>query len=95
MINKPEKNDLILEFEIQEQMETCFKTILEKNTTEDLDIENKNLSINSQEIEYSKTDLSYHRFQTLIFDEKNRYIGYLALIVSNNNERIDEYFVIE
>jgi hypothetical protein len=95
MRNKPKKNDLILEFEIQEQMETSFKTILEKNTAEDLDIENKNVSINSQKIEYSKMDLGYHRFQTLIFDEKNKHIGYYALIVSNNNEIIDEYFVIE
>jgi hypothetical protein len=95
MRNKHKESDLILEFQIQEQMENSFKTILEKNTAGDLDIENKNVSINSQKIEYSKTDLSYHRFQTNILDDKNRNIGYFVLIVSNNNETIDEYFVIE
>jgi hypothetical protein len=90
-----EKNDLIFGFRIQKQIETAFKTILEKNTVEELDIENKNVSIDSQKIEYSQTDFDNHRFQTQIFDEKNRHIGYFAIIVSNSNERIDEYFVIK
>ncbi len=87
--------DLIQKFGIREQIDNCFKTILENNTTEDLDIENKNLSINSRKIEYSKTELSFHKFQTQIFNDKNKAIGYIALIISDSGERIDDHFVIE
>ena len=89
------KDDLIQKFAIKEQIDTSFRTILKENTAEDLDIENKNVSINSQNIEYSKTEFGFHSFQTQILDEKNNSIGYIAIIVTNTNERIDEYFVIE
>ncbi len=93
MSNETEKNNLMLEFGIQEQIATAFKNILELNTTQDLDIENKDLSIDSQNIEYSKPSVGCHRFQTQILDNKNRNIGYYALVVSDTNEIIDEFFV--
>ncbi len=95
MKHEMEKDDLIQKFGIKEQIDTSFRAILKENTAEDLDIENKNLSINSRNIEYSKTELGFHIFNTQILDEKNKAIGYIALIVTNTNERIDEYFVIE
>lgn len=89
------KDDFIHKFGIKDQLDISFRTILKENTAADLDIENKNVSINFRCIEYSKTDLGFHRFQTQILDEKNKAIGYLAICVTDTNERIDEYFVIE
>lgn len=71
MKHEMQKNDLIQKFRIKEQINTSFGTILKENTAEDLDIENKNVSINSRNIEYSKTESGFHRFQTQILDEKN------------------------
>lgn len=90
-----EKDDLIQQFGIKEQIDTSFRTILKENTAEDLDIENKSVSINSRNIEYSITEIGFHSFQTQILDEKNKAIGYIALIVTKTNERMDEYVVIE
>lgn len=52
MKHEMQKNDLIQKFRIKEQINTSFGTILKENTAEDLDIENKNVSINSRNIEY-------------------------------------------
>jgi hypothetical protein len=89
-----EINQLIIEFEIREEMESSFKAILENHTSEDLDIENKNISIESEKIEYTITEFGYHKFKVQILDERNIEIGYFALVISKSNERIDEFFVI-
>lgn len=95
MKHEMKKDDLIQKFGIKEQIDTSFRTILKENTAEDLNVENKNVLIIAKNIEYSKTEFGFHRFQTQIIDEKNNAIGYIAIIVTNTNERIDEYFVIE
>lgn len=86
--------NLIIKFGIQEEIEKSFKNILENHTCEELNIENKNISINSKNIEHSKTDFGYNKYQTPIFNDTNIQIGNFALVVTNENERIDEYFVI-
>ena len=68
--------------------------ILEIHTCDELDIENKNISINTKNIEHSKTEFGYNKFQTSIINEQKKEIGYIALVVTNENERIDEYFLI-
>lgn len=89
-----EINQLIIEFEIREEMESSFKAILQNHTCEDLDIENKKISITLEKIEYAVTELGFHKFQVQIQDERNVEIGCFALVLSKNNERIDELFVI-
>ena len=85
---------LIEEFEIQEKIEKSFMKILEFHTCDELDIENKNISINTKNIEHSKTEFGYNKFQTSIINEQKKEIGYFALVVTNENEKIDEYFLI-
>ena len=85
---------LIEEFEIQEKIEKSFMKILEIHTCDELDIENKNISINTKNIEHSKTESGYNKFQTSIINEQKKEIGYFALVVTNENEKIDEYFLI-
>ena len=85
---------LIEVFEIQEKIEKSFMKILEIHTCDELDIENKNISINTKNIEHSKTEFGYNKFQTSIINEQKKEIGYFALVVTNENERIDEYFLI-
>jgi len=87
-------NDLITQFEIQNELKNAFQKILLKNNAEDLDIENKDISINSENIEYSETEFGFHRFQTPILKHGKVIIGYFVLVVTNENERMDEYFVI-
>lgn len=94
MKTQSEINQLMLEFEIREEMENSFKAILENHTSEDLDIENKNISIASEKIEYGITEFGYHKFQAQILDERKIEIGHFAFVISKNNERIDEFFVI-
>ena len=55
---------LIEKFEIKEKIEKSFLKILEIHTCDDLDIENKNISINIKNIEHFKTELGYNKFQT-------------------------------
>lgn len=95
MNNQTEICELIIKLEIPGKMESSFNKILLINTAIELDLENKNVSINSNNIEYSKTEFNYHRFQTPILNQENNRIGYFALIITNENERIDEYFVID
>ena len=85
---------LIEKFEIQEKIEKSFLKILEIHTCVDLDIENKNISINIKNIEHFKTEFGYNKFQTPILNNLKNEIGYFALVVTNENETIDEYFVI-
>jgi hypothetical protein len=89
------KDKLIVEFNVVKVMEITFGKILENNTVEELDIENKSVSINIQNIEYDKTKSNFHRFQVPILNDYNVQIGFFALIISNENEIIDELFVIE
>jgi hypothetical protein len=94
MKTQSEINQLMLEFDILEEMENSFKAILENHTSEDLDIENKNISIASEKIGYAITEFGYHKFQAKILCERKIEIGCFALVISKSNERIDEFFVI-
>ena len=94
MRTKPQIDKLMVKFGIQEKMNNLFKYILANHTCEDLDIENKNISINSKNLKYSKTEFDYHKFQAPILNDNKTQIGYFALVVTNDSEIIDEYFVI-
>ena len=85
---------LIEKFEIKEKIEKSFLKILEIHTCDDLDIENKNISINIKNIEHFKTELGYNKFQTPLLNNLKNEIGYFALVITDENETIDEYFVI-
>lgn len=87
-------NELIIRFDIRTEMENSFQKILATNSAEELDVENRNISINSKNIAYSITESNFHRFQTPILDDDQVAIGYFALVVTNENEQIDECFVI-
>lgn len=86
---------LIDEFNIPRRMKIAIERILRQNSLQDLDIESKGVFINTQEIEYSLTDSQLHKFKTSIKDEKEMSIGYFALIISQEGNRIDELFVIK
>lgn len=94
MTENSQAKKLISNLEIQEKIENSFKKILEDHTCEELDIENKNISINAKNIEHSKTEFGYNKFQTPIINDINIQIGIFALVVTDENERTDEYFVI-
>lgn len=63
---------LIEEFEIQKKIEKSFMKILEIHTCDELDIENKNISINTKNIDHSKTEFGYNKFQTSIINEQKK-----------------------
>ena len=63
------------------------------NSCGDLNINNKEISINTDNINYNKTTLNFHLFKTPIL-EKNNEIGYYALEYDSKFQLIDNYFVI-
>ncbi len=70
-----------------------FNTLLDKNIPEDLDIPDKNISIDIQNL----TSASQHEETVFLKSPINRYtneIGYYGLVFTLNGEIIDEYFVI-
>ena len=60
-------------------------TLLEK----ELDITEKNICIDLENIEYKKTEFNFHFFQSSILKNHNK-IGYYALIYDDNMNLTDE-----
>ncbi|RRJ89352.1 hypothetical protein EG240_11990 [Paenimyroides tangerinum] len=89
-----ESNAFVIKNKIYFQIEKSFLDILEMNAIEELDILDKNISINPQNIEYSLTELNYHQFKTPVFNDLLIEIGSFTLVYSDENELIDEFFVI-
>lgn len=89
-----ELNILISKFNALELIQNSFKNILTNNTCVELDIDSKNISIDLQGITYTRAELDYHKFQTTIVNNQNKTIGYYAIVITNCNEMIDDYFVI-
>ncbi len=93
---KPEKmeiNEFINKHKIQEKILNSFSHLVNSNKIEDLNIENKEVSINIKKIDYKKTELNQHSFQTSILKNKKE-IGYYAVIFTNEGNEIDDFFVI-
>ncbi|MEH3111885.1 hypothetical protein [Pedobacter terrae] len=70
-----------------------FKSLLNQNTCEDLDIGNKNILIETENLDFELLDEDAITFKSQIDKDGNK-IGYYRLVFSLNGELIDESFVI-
>ncbi|GEM_PF-1389076 len=87
-------NDFIVKQNIKRELEKHFSHILKANSAEDLDIKDKDIFIDSQQIKYNKTHFNFHSFETPIFDNNNKSLGLFALVLDHNAQFIDEFFII-
>lgn len=59
-------NQFIRIQKIEDEMQKSFEYLLNGNTSNELDINSKNISINPKKIIYKLTELNFHSFQTSI-----------------------------
>jgi len=86
--------EFIKNHNLKNELLNSFKDLLEKNSLGDLDIEDKNISINENIIKYKLLETGFHSFQTPIL--KNGFeIGYYSLDYDDNGEIIDNFFIIK
>ncbi len=70
-----------------------FSSLLDQNTNEDLDITDKNVSIDVENLAFELLD-SYHiAFKSQIDQDGNK-IGYYRLVFALDGTLIDDFFVI-
>ena len=86
-------NEFIENHNIKNELKSNFERLLKKNSEKELDIADKNITIDSENIEYKKTEFNFHFFQSSILKNQNKK-GYYALIYDDNVNLIDELFVI-
>lgn len=82
----------IKKYNIENELKKSFSNLLIMNDCEDLNIKDKNIEIDKNNIQYVKTTLGFHLFKTSIL-KNNEKIGYYALEYDENFEIIDDYFI--
>jgi len=96
-LNKPAlidtMNGFIKNFHIANTFISAFNALLDKNTPEDLDIPDKNISIDIQNLVLVSQTADTISFKSLIYWGSDE-IGYYQLVFTLNGQIIDEYFVI-
>ncbi len=86
-------NDFIRKHNVKGELEKYFNSVLKANSAEDLDIKDKKIFIDAQQIKYKKTDFNYHSFETSIMNNRD-IIGLFALVLDDEAQFIDEFFII-
>lgn len=85
--------DFIENYSISDTFIKFFSSFLDQNTNEDLDITDKNVSIDIENLEFELLD-SYHiAFKSQIDQDGNK-IGYYRLVFALDGTLIDDFFVI-
>lgn len=85
--------NFIKKYNIENELKKSFSNLLIMNDCEDLNIKDKNIEIDENNIQYVKTTLGFHLFKTAILKNNDK-IGYYALEYDENFEIIDDYFII-
>ena len=78
---------------VEELFSNSFKSILQNNTCEELDIKNKNISIDFNNVEYVFRNLTLRSCKSKIYDTNNA-IGYYSVVLNEFGEIDDDFFVI-
>lgn len=93
MTNIHKINEFIENNNIKNELTSNFERLLKNTSKKELDITEKNICIDLENIEYKKTEFNFHFFQSSILKNHNK-IGYYALIYDDNMNLTDELFVI-
>ena len=78
---------------VKEILSNSFKSIIENNTCEDLDIDNKNISIDLDNIEYDSKKNPLITFKCKIINQ-DKTIGFYSIVFEQTGKIIDDFFVI-
>lgn len=78
---------------VKEILSNSFKSIIENNSCEDLDVSYKNISIDLNNIEYDSKKNPLITFKCKILNEE-KIIGYYSIVFERNRNIIDDFFVI-
>ncbi|WP_431293961.1 hypothetical protein [Pedobacter sp. P26] len=87
------QKDFIAIHDVHQKFIKSFSSLLEQNTCADLDISNKNISIETENIDFELLDGDAIAFKSQI-DQDGKKIGYYRLVFTVNGELIDDFFVI-
>jgi hypothetical protein len=78
---------------VKEILSNSFKSIIENNTYKDLDVSNKNVSINLDYIKYDSKKNPFITFRCEIINQEKT-IGFYSVVFEKNGKIIDDFFVI-
>ena len=78
---------------VEELFLNSFKSIIENNTCEELNILNKNISLDFNNIEYVFRDLALISCKSEIYYDNN-VIGYYSVFFNKLGQTDDDFFVI-
>ncbi len=92
-LQEEEINQFIRIQKIEDEIQKSFESLLDDNTSDELNINSKNISINPKKIIYKLTELNFHSFQTSINNGEIE-IGYYALLYNDDGKRTDDFFII-
>lgn len=85
--------DFTAKHDIHQKFIKSFKSLLDQNTCEDLNISKKNISIETEKLDSELLDGNAIAFKSQIDQDGNK-IGYYRLVFSLNGALIDDFFVI-
>lgn len=92
-MNKPQINDFIKTYHIQSVFTNAFAFLLNQHTCEQLDITDKNLSIDVEHFEQELPNANTVALKSTVYQNNNK-IGYYKLIFTYDGNLMDEFFVI-
>lgn len=85
--------DFITIHDVHQKFIKSFSSLLDQNTCADLDISNKNISIETENLDFELLDRDTIAFKSQIDQDGNK-IGYYKLAFTMNGALIDDFFVI-
>jgi hypothetical protein len=85
--------DFITIHDVHQKFIKSFSSILDQNTCADLNISHKNISIETENLDFELLDGDAIAFKSQIDQDGNK-IGYYKLVFALNGTLIDEFFVI-
>jgi|GEM_PF-2033514 len=93
IMNDPQIKNFIENYNVSGTFIKSFSSLLDQNTCADLDISNKNISIEIEKLDFELLDGDAIAFKSQIDQDGNK-IGYYRLVFALNGALIDEFFVI-
>ncbi|KFC23836.1 hypothetical protein [Epilithonimonas lactis] len=87
-------NEFIENHNLKNELLNSFNYLLEKNSSGDLDIEDKNISINENVIKYKLLETGFHSFQSPIL-KNGLEIGHYSLNYDDKGVIKDDFFIIK
>lgn len=78
---------------VEELFSDSFKSIIENNTCKELDIKNKNISLDLNNVEYVFKNTTLISCKSKIYDDQSE-IGYYSVVLNDFGKIGDDFFVI-